>query len=325
MLILKVIRILSGEYLMDSKCAAFWKHTNVRSDNKIFPCCRFKTPVDNFNGDLIHVLESSAYQELRNKSLNGEFIQGCEKCYYEDANGRRSLRQRLNDEYNTDTVELEFLEIGFDNICNLTCDGCWSDFSSEWSKKLNPDANKITHYRSIYDIVKVPSSIKKILFLGGEPLMTNRHEKFLKLIEDPSKVDVIYNTNGTFLLKEEFINFLRHFKSVTFTLSIDGYDTLNDKVRSGSKWNDILSFIEQVSTSNFTLEVNTVLHLNNWHGIKELESFIQKLGVPWIVNVLTFPTHLDISNFENKEQIINLINETNIPNKTYVINHLLHN
>lgn len=308
---------------MESKCAAFWKHTNVRSDNKIFPCCRFKESVDDFTGDLIHILNSDAYKELRNKSLNGEAIRGCEKCYYEERNGKKSLRQKFNEDYTTDTVELEFLEIGFDNICNLTCDGCWSDFSSAWSKKLNPTADKIVHYRSINDITKVPNSIKKILFLGGEPLMTNRHEKFLSLIEDPSIVEVIYNTNGTFSLKEDFVNFLHKFKSVKFILSIDGYKDLNNKVRSGSSWPDIVNFIQQIKQFNFYLEVNTVLHLNNWYGIKELESFIQTLNVKWTVNVLTYPTHLDISNIANKDEAIKMINETTIPNKSYVINHLL--
>lgn len=308
---------------MDSKCAAFWKHTNVRSGNKIFPCCRFKTPVDNFTGDLVHILDSDAYKELRNKSLNGDFIQGCEKCYYEEANGKKSLRHKFNEEYTTDTVELEFLEIGFDNICNLTCDGCWSEFSSAWSKKLNPKSTNITHYYSINEIIEVPHSIKKILFLGGEPLMTNRHEKFLALIKDPTSVDVIYNTNGTFLLKAEFIDFLQKFKSIKFILSIDGHEELNDVVRSGSKWKDIVSFIKQINKYNFNLEVNTVLHLNNWHGIKELEKFIEKLGITWTINILTYPKHLDMANFKYKEKIISLIKETNIPNKDYVIKHLL--
>lgn len=310
---------------MESKCAAFWKHTNVRSDNKIFPCCRFKTPVDNFTGDLIHILDSTAYEQLRNSSKKGEAIQGCEKCYYEESKGKKSLRQHFNEKYTTDTIELEFLEIGFDNICNLTCDGCWSDFSSAWSKKLNPNAEKLMHYRSIDDITKVPSSIKKILFLGGEPLMTNRHEKFLTLVADPSMVEIIYNTNGTFLLKEEFVNFLHEFKSVKFILSIDGYKDLNDQVRSGSSWQDIVNFVDQIQNLNFCLEVNTVLHLNNWHGIKQLESFVQTLNVMWTVNILTHPAHLDISNIINKAKAIEMINDTKIPNKNYILNHLLSN
>lgn len=307
---------------MDSKCAAFWKHTNIRSNNKIFPCCRFKSPVANFDGNLIEILDSEVYKELRDKSSRGEVIKGCEKCYYEESKGKTSLRQTLNEEYDTESVQLEFLEIGFDNICNLTCDGCWSDFSSAWSKKLNPRADKIIHYRSIDEIHQVSSTIKKILFLGGEPLMTNRHEKFLNLITDPTAVEVTYNTNGTFLLDNNLISLLNKFKSVKFILSLDGYADLNDRVRSGSKWLDILSFIDQIKQLNFKLEVNSVLHLNSWTGIKDLEKFVNELEVKWTVNVLTYPFHLDIANYHDKTEIINLIKETNIPNKEYVIRHL---
>ena len=307
---------------MDSRCAAFWKHTNIRSNNKIFPCCRFKSPVADFDGNLIEILDSEVYKELRDKSARGEFIKGCEKCYYEESKGKTSLRQKLNEEYDTDSVQLEFLEIGFDNICNLTCDGCWSDFSSAWSKKLNPKSDKIIHYKSIDEIHQISSTIKKILFLGGEPLMTNRHAKFLNLVTNPTAVEVIYNTNGTFLLDENLISILNKFKSVKFILSLDGYADLNDRVRSGSKWSDILNFIDQIKQLNFILEINSVLHLNSWAGIKDLEKFIKELDVVWTVNVLTYPFHLDIVNYHDRKEIINLIKETGIPNKEYVIRHL---
>lgn len=300
---------------MSTKCAAFWKHTNIRSDNRIFPCCRFKTPIATFDGDLINILNSKEYKKLRNTDVSK--LPQCSKCMYEEANGKESLRQQFNKKYDTDSVELEFLEIGFDNICNLTCDGCWSEFSSAWAKKEN-----VIHYTSINEIAEVPASIKKVLFLGGEPLMTNRHKRFLLLINQPKDVELIYNTNGTFLLDRQLIELLRKFKSVTFILSIDGYDSLNTKVRSGSKWEDILTFIKQINTLGFTLEINTVLHLNNWQGISDLEKFVKSLKVKWTVNVLTYPQKLDIRNYENKLEIIKLIKTTNIPNKNYVIKHL---
>jgi sulfatase maturation enzyme AslB (radical SAM superfamily) len=303
---------------MDSKCSAFWQHTNVRGGNKVFPCCRFKTPVVSFNGNLEDILHSPEYQALRQASENGERIAGCEKCYYEEANGKESLRQRMNAEYDTDTVGLEFLEIGFDNICNLTCDGCWSEFSSEWARK----ETGVAKYTSVDEIDTVPATLKKVLFLGGEPLMTNRHEKFLRKINNPKLVEVIYNTNGTFLLKDNITELLKQFKEVTFILSIDAHGELNDKVRSGSNWNDILKFITQIKELGFNLEVNSVLHLNNWHGIVELEKFVKGIQVGWTVNVLTYPKHLDIVNYKNKNEIIELIKQTDIPNKQYVINHI---
>ena len=300
---------------MATKCAAFWKHTNIRGDNRVFPCCRFKTPIATFDGDLEQVLHIKEYEDLRNADVSK--LSQCSKCMHEEANGKKSLRQEFNEQYDTDSIGIEFLEIGFDNICNLTCDGCWSEFSSAWAKKEN-----VIHYTSINEIHNVPNTIKKVLFLGGEPLMTNRHKHFLTLIEDPSNVEIIYNTNGTFLLDDALVDKLKEFKLVTFILSIDGYKELNNRVRSGSNWEDILKFISQIKDLGFILEVNTVLHVNNWHGIKDLEQFVNELAVDWTVNVLTYPKHLDIATTKNPRKILDLIKETNIPNKEYVLNHI---
>jgi sulfatase maturation enzyme AslB (radical SAM superfamily) len=304
---------------MESKCAAFWHHTNVRSDNRVFPCCRFKTPVNTFYGDLENILHTDEYVKLREQSLANTPIKGCEKCYYEESMGRESLRQQFNQGYDTDTVSLEFLEIGFDNICNLTCDGCWGEFSSSWAKKEN---SNIIHVKSTTDIPSVPSTVRKVLFLGGEPLMTTRHKKFLTLVNNKDMVDVIYNTNGTFLLDDDTTNLLQQFKSVKFILSIDGYGTLNDLVRAGSNWADIIDFINQIKKLRFDLVIHTVIHLNNWHGLLELEKFVKDTNVTWTTNILTYPNPLDIINIQDKTKILDIISSINIPNKEYILNHI---
>jgi sulfatase maturation enzyme AslB (radical SAM superfamily) len=306
---------------MESKCSAFWHHTNIRSDNRIFPCCRFKTPIATFNGNVGEVLFYKEYNSLRESSLAGEHITGCEKCYYEESLGKESLRQQFNKEYDCNDVTLEYLEIGFDNICNLTCDGCWDEFSSAWAKEKHPK-EKTMWIKSSTDITAIPDTINKVLFLGGEPLMTNRHYKFLKLITTPSKVEIIYNTNGTFLLDLQTIEKLKDFKRVVFILSIDGYGELNDRVRTGSNWADILKFIEQIKSLGFSLEVNTVIHINNWHGIVKLSEFIKTLDVSWTTNALTYPAELSIKNISNKTNFIELIKNTDIPNKEYLIKHV---
>ena len=303
-----------------SKCAAFWKHTNLRNNNKIYPCCRFKTPVQSFDGNIENVLHSDTYKKLRNTDVSK--LSDCSKCMYEEANGKHSLRQTFNEEYDTDTVELKYLELGLDNVCNLTCDGCFGDFSSEWSKIENPTMPAAYHVRSTKKFSSVPASVNKILFLGGEPLMTTRHLKVLEKVINKDTTSVTYNTNGTFLLDTATLDQLQHFKEVNFILSIDAYKDLNDKVRSGSKWNDILKFIKQVKQNKFNLTVNSVLHLNNWHGFVDLETFINEINVNWEVNILTYPKHLDIANYKNKQEIIDLIEQTRIPNKEYVIKHL---
>lgn len=306
---------------MDTKCAAFWKHTNVRQNKKIYPCCRFKESVGEFDGDFSKVLHSEIYTDLRNKSSVNEYIAGCQKCYKEESQGKKSLRQIFNENFETDLVDLEFLEIGFDNICNLSCDPCDPDFSHTWSKKLFP--NKVIHIKTIKDELDPPEKIKMIKFLGGEPLMTNRHNKFLSKVRNKNQVRVIYNTNGTFLLKPNDIRLLKEFKSVLFIVSIDGYNELNDRVRKGSVWNDILEFLSQIEQNNFLLEINTVIHLNNWQGLSDLSKFINSRNYKWETNLATYPPELDIVNYKNLKEMKSFFESINFPNKNSTINHLL--
>ena len=91
---------------MAKKCAAFWKHTNIRGDNRVFPCCRYKAPVTTFKGSLEDVLQSKEYVKLRNTDVST--LWECSKCMYEEKNGKESLRQHMNKEYDTNTVGLEY-------------------------------------------------------------------------------------------------------------------------------------------------------------------------------------------------------------------------
>jgi sulfatase maturation enzyme AslB (radical SAM superfamily) len=142
------------------------------------------------------------------------------------------------------------------------------------------------------------------------------------MIGNPNTVSVTYNTNGSFLLSEAVIMLLKKFKQIDFILSIDGYAELNDQVRGGSSWNDVLAFIDQIKSLNFGLTIHTVIHKNNWHGLTELSKFVKIIDRPWTTNILTYPHHLDISTLEDKKPITDLINSLEIPNKEYIIKHL---
>jgi len=307
------------------KCSAFWNHTNIRSGNRVYPCCRFKYSVAEFDGDVGNVLHSDAYKKLREQASQNKFIKGCEKCLYEEKIGHKSLRQEFNEKYSMDKVELKFLEIGFDNLCNLTCDGCNSEFSTSWIVKEKEIYGAPKHKLMEIDAVtNVPDTIEKILFLGGEPLITERHLKLLHQVSHKQKVEVIYNTNGTFIPTAQVVEELKHYKHVTFILSIDGIGALGEKVRGGTKWSNVVKFIDWVYDNNFNLEFNSVLHKNNYTGLKELNDFCRRFPARWYINVLTYPFDLDIRLLDKQAQhkIINDAKEYNLPNKDFIINHL---
>jgi organic radical activating enzyme len=307
--------------MSETFCSAFWNHTNIRGGNRVFPCCRYKTPIQTFDGDLENVLHSEEYGLLRANSLNNIKNSNCEKCYYEESLGKKSTRQEFNENYSGDSVELKYLEVGFDNICNLTCDGCWEEWSSSWWVKKNPDGKVKEGILSTSEFVNIPQTIEKIVFLGGEPLITNRHRKFLQSFSDLSNLTVEYFTNGMFDLTEEDHKLLQKCKSVKFTVSIDGYGELNEKVRFGSKWENVENFVK---TLPYNKAIHTTIHINSCHGLVDMYKWISKNNYHWTTNVLTYPKHLDIINLEETKKLtlLEVLNNFKIPNKNYIINHI---
>ena len=290
----------------------------------MYACCRFKHPITKFDGDLGNVLHSDAYKALRTKAAADEFIPGCEKCAYEESIGHKSLRQEFNEKYDFEEVSLNFLEIGFDNLCNLVCDGCNSEFSTSWiakeEKLYGAAKNKLME---IDEITTVPSTIKKVLFLGGEPLITEKHYQLIKKLKGGT--EIIYNTNGTFIPKDYILDeFNRH--DTHFIISIDGYGELNERVRGNTKWNQVLDFIDWCIGNEFSFEFNTVLHKNNALGIFELEEFLKRFDEKWYINVLTYPTNLDIRNLDENtiREFKSDCKSSTLPNKEFILQHLEH-
>lgn len=307
------------------KCSAFWKHTNIRPGNRIYPCCRFKKSIRKFDGDIKNVLYSEQYQELRRASEAGEWIRGCEKCYYEESIGHKSLREEFNEKYDADDIGLEYLEIGIDNLCNMACDGCNSEFSTRWIAKEEKQFGKAKFKKlESQQVTSVPSTVKKILFLGGEPLLTDKHIELLEKHPKPENCDVVYNTNCSIIPNDNCLSIWSKFKSISFIASLDGYGKVNERVREGSDWERCVEFLDWCYLNGYAFEVNTVLHTNSWHSIGDLSKFVRHYTDKWYVNVLTFPEQLDIINLgeQEKQKLIYIVDKHQIPNADFIKNHL---
>ena len=304
------------------KCAALYNHTNIRGGDRVYPCCRFKSSIQWFDGDVDKVLHSYSYNLLRSRMESGEKLPECAKCWHEEQLGKQSLREWFNKNYSTDEIKLRYLEVGFDNICDLTCDGCWEEWSHSWWVKKNPDLPPKQGITSTTEFRNIPESIEKVVFLGGEPLMTNRHRRFLESFDTLDHLEVEYFTNGMHKLHEEDYELLRKCKRVHFTVSIDGVGALNEQVRSGSVWSRVLKTLDEIADT-FEYTIHTTVHKNNWYGLPELKQFTKKYA-NWTTNVLTFPKNLDIINLEqcDKQKLLDILNVYDIPNKEYIGTHL---
>ena len=303
------------------KCAALYNHTNIRGGNRIYPCCRYKESVMHFDGNVGKIMDSYIYKKLRT-DMETDWLPGCGKCKHEEELGVESLRQRFNALYQMSVPTLDYLEVGFDNICDLTCDGCWEEWSSSWWVKKNPDLPAKQGITSTTEFRNIPESISKVVFLGGEPLMTNRHRLFLESFDTLEHLEVEYFTNGMHKLVEDDYRLLSQCKRVHFTVSIDGVGTLNEQVRGGSVWSRVVKTLDEIADT-FDYTIHTTVHKNNWHGLPDLYEFTKKYA-KWTTNVLTYPLNYDIINLEqcDKQKLLDILNVYNIPNKEYIGTHL---
>ena len=217
---------------------------------------------------------------------------------------------------------LDYLEVGFDNICDLTCDGCWEEWSSSWWAKKNPNLPPKQGITSTEEFTHIPDTINRVVFLGGEPLMTNRHRRFLQTFDNLQNLSVEYFTNGMHKLVEEDYQVLSKCKHVHFTISIDGAGALNETVRSGSVWSRVVKTLDEIADV-FDYTIHTVVHKNNWQGLPELAEFAKNYA-NWTTNVLTFPKELDIINLEqcDKDKLEKILDTHDIPNRQYIKAHL---
>jgi len=314
-------------------CAALYKHVNLRWDNTAIACCRWVDPVQQFTGDVSQVLHSDEYVQLRKKIEAGDKLEQCYKCYEDEEQFGFSLRTKFNDKYGTDTtVQVEEAELNLNNICNLACVMCNETKSSQIWKEKNPMLPIKDGIFAVTPVPEMPDTVKKIRFMGGEPLMTSTHRSVLKTVKNLSKVSVEYITNGMFMLTTEDLELLNSCKSAQFMVSIDGYKEVNELTRKGSNWEQVNMFVDELlKNTKFSVTVYTLIHKHSWPGLIGFPEWIeekQKIRpFRWEVHLLKVPEELSIETLHpmEKEELLKIVQKNNIPDWGKIEKLLLEN
>ncbi|MCB0386221.1 MAG: twitch domain-containing radical SAM protein, partial [Bdellovibrionales bacterium] len=187
---------------------------------------------------------SDYFKTIRRSMLAGDKPPNCAKCYYRESHGGTSRRQKENLAWLAELTEERakaltrpdgsidtppvLLDVRTGNVCNLKCVTCFPTNSTKWLE----DKDLLGKYENTlnYDVLpawdqadgpawrfvrEFGKSLKKISFLGGEPLASLLHHSILdSLIEQQAfQVSLKYVTNGT-LLKPELLDKWAKFDSV---------------------------------------------------------------------------------------------------------------
>lgn len=265
--------------------------------------------------NLLDVWNSDTYKSIRYKLLNGIEPKVCVKCFQKPNDGtahgaRRTVDWQLGADYPYYNVEMglesvTFIELWFENKCNLKCRMCnpyssnqiipeWNDIiaSNEFMKSncrsltkddiTNLTSQNWTESPAAWDnlaaFIKAIFSnnsqqIITIMMSGGEPMICDGMYRLFDfcVAKDFAKNIVLkYKTNLT-VLPSKMLEYWKYFKKIDFDLSIDGTDKTYEYIRYPAKWQKLLANIEILKQfNNLGVTVHPTIQAYNILSITDL-------------------------------------------------------
>jgi hypothetical protein len=238
--------------------------------------------------------------------LTGKRHPGCMKCWQEEDSGKRlSIRQNYNRDIDllkdlhydldVDNPKITWLELSFNNRCNIRCRMCGPYFSTNWYQdwelvkeyipwqpadipkyiKENPEPRTI----DISKLDPILPNIRHLKMTGGEPFIMPEYKQILyKLIElDQAKhVYLNYSTNLTIMPKKELIELWSHFKHIEFATSLDGIGPVIEYVRHPTSFKTVEKVLQALMELSHSMPIRV--------GTRPTITVYNILDVPTITN-----------------------------------------
>lgn len=271
------------------RCVLPFHHMAIRPNGSIRPCCYFREETVPHDLTTAHPdpFNHPFLQDIRERMLKDEYIEGCSKCYADEEASGKSMRTDMNSPF-TDfglpkenrgkVTKLTNLDLAFSNVCNNKCRMCGPELSTQWysdAKKMlyGFEQRGVLARNSIvedYDL----KDLQFIKFLGGEPLM--EQDKFIKLLQKCtlSNLTILLVTNTTQRPNQELTELFKQCKKMTITFSIDSHGAMNDFLRKGSNWQQVEENVawykETFAGYPIDLSVHSVASFYNINLIEDL-------------------------------------------------------
>lgn len=240
-------------------CSLVYNSVSMNSRGQYAPCCNIVSEKWE-ETTLVHLrpkekINSENLRNIRKQLKEGVWPEVCRNCELNERSDSFSMRTIWNnvlgsdEKYATEYVNpenIKYLDLTFETICNSKCITCNAALSSFWEEEYNHifGENKKYNRLNINDaevdkLLEDFPNVEHISFIGGEPLLSVEHKKYLhKLILNgrSQNIRINYVTNLT-IVDNELIDLWKEFKSVTLSVSIDGYGKVNEYIRYPIKWN----------------------------------------------------------------------------------------
>ncbi len=322
--------MIHSEETSETLCPLPFLHTYVKANGKLVACCEAQETVLSTDLGGLEDWNSSSYRALRSEMLNGEKPSICRKCWKNEAVGSPSAREQAWTDfragfYSTDTIASSmegevsrapsFVEVKCSNFCNLKCKMCHPSSSSRLNEdreihaKYQPDLVwpkvPVRSDQTIHELLSFKSEdlkdLRVLQFSGGEPFLHAQQYEIVSRLSGKHSADISlrYATNLTTFPSRELLGQWSRFRAVNVKVSLDGIDDVNDYIRLGSRFSEVISNLrrlEQEKSANVSLGVGFTAQAYNIFQIHEFLDYFKDLSFNGFVatHLLHFPRHLSI-------------------------------
>ena len=230
-------------------------YNNNTTTFSVSPCCFFQGAQYKINPT-----QDLASQLLAHRMhwITADVNSSCKICINAEEQNTTSYRQSSFDFIQGVDNRLEFLTVAVNKKCNLACASCDAASSSFWYQENS--RNNLVQGTNIHQMhledrsgaitdkfiqllaEQDLSALTYIKFGGGEPLMSDTHEKILSLIPDPGKVTVQYTSNFSIMPSRSVLQAWEKCKLVKWVASLDGIGEQFSLLRWPYRWEKLESF-----------------------------------------------------------------------------------
>ena len=232
-----------------------------------------------------------------------------------------------------------FFDLRFGNVCNLKCTMCHPSSSNFWYSdyiqvtgkesffdedveiKFKKQGNKYIDTTNSYkwyetedfwkDLESYSSNIDTLYFVGGEPMLVERHFKYLEYFVEKGlshNITIQYDTNLT-MLYEKYINIWKNFKKIELTVSIDSLNDRNNYIRFPSDWNKIIENISEVrKIKNIKIAISYTWQILNAYNVVDMLNWATKQKIRVAFRILRIPETYEVKilPIKNKKELIDM-------------------
>lgn len=320
-------------------CPAKWtelylylNHGNTNSCSHPIP---HKIPKELLNDP--YVLHNTPHKlKQQELMIEGKRPDECHMCWHIEDSNSDALSDRFVKGFHwKDDIDIlkvdphtvpKFIEVVFDNLCNLTCSYCDSGQSSSWTTKLKQQTVTLkTDYRQLYSKIHIKSNfidqeyyeawlkwweeirnkVHVLKISGGEPLISNNFWNFFEVLGDAPQL--VFSINSNFMVNESRIQKLidksLNFKSVVVAVSIDGKNDISEYTRKGMKYDQVLNNIKywcENSPENCVVSLQSTVNIFSIWGFADFLDLCAELRLKYPKKIHTlYSTLVRFPEFQN--------------------------